>query len=316
MSGAAAGVHLPWAQVPESVQRWAAAIGGAPPSGVIDLHGGFSPGATARLGFPAGPDIFIKAVGVALNPESPEMHRREGEISAAMPPSSFWPRWLDSYDDGDWVALAFEASEGRLPTHPWVEEELGAVLRALERMHGELTPSPSPTVESAVVRRQSMFGGWRALASADAAPSGLDDWSRRNLDRLAVLESDWPEACVGSSLLHGDIRSDNILVDPDGAGVVFVDWPHAVVGPPALDVVCWAPSVVLEGGPEPEALIAAHAPSREADPDAVTAMLAAVAGFLTAHSLLAPPPGLPTLRAFQAAQGQVARDWLQRRTGW
>jgi hypothetical protein len=316
VTGAAAGVHLPWAQVPDRVQHWAAAVGGAPPNGVIDLHGGFSPGAAARLGFPSGPDIFVKAVGAALNPESPKMHRREGEISAAMPASSFWPRLLDTYDDGDWVALAFEASEGRAPAHPWLASELQAVLRALERMHGELTPSPSPTIESAVVRRQSMFGGWRALASADTSPFGLDDWSQRNLDGLADLESAWPEACVGSSLLHGDIRSDNILVEPGGTGVVFVDWPHAAVGTPALDVVCWAPSVVLEGGPEPEVLLAGHGPSRETDPDAVTAMLAAVAGFFTAHSLRPPPPGLPTLRAFQAAQGQVARDWLQRRTGW
>ena len=29
-----------------------------------------------------------------------------------------------------------------------------------------------------------------------------------------------------------------------------------------------------------------------------------------------PPPGLPTLRPFQAAQGEVALAWLRRRTGW
>jgi hypothetical protein len=40
-----------------------------------------------------------------------------------------------------------------------------------------------------------------------------------------------------------------------------------------------------------------------------------VAGFFTRQALLPPPPGLPTLRAFQRAQGEVARAWLARRAG-
>jgi hypothetical protein len=35
-----------------------------------------------------------------------------------------------------------------------------------------------------------------------------------------------------------------------------------------------------------------------------------MAGYLTHQSLQPAPPGLPTLRAFQAAQGAVARRWL------
>jgi hypothetical protein len=62
--------------------------------------------------------------------------------------------------------------------------------------------------------------------------------------------------------------------------------------------------------------MARHPASRDADPDVVTALLAAVSGYLTQRSHLPPPPGLPTLRAFQGAQGEVARAWLQRRTGW
>jgi len=48
----------------------------------------------------------------------------------------------------------------------------------------------------------------------------------------------------------------------------------------------------------------------------VTVLVAALAGFLVQRSLLPPPPGLPTLRAFQGAQGEVALRWLRRRTGW
>lgn len=38
--------------------------------------------------------------------------------------------------------------------------------------------------------------------------------------------------------------------------------------------------------------------------------------FIVREGLQPAPPGLPTLRAFQAAQGEAARSWLVRRTGW
>ena len=110
------------------------------------------------------------------------------------------------------------------------------------------------------------------------------------------------------------MRSDNILVTDDG--VVFVDWPHACVGAAVFDVVAWAPSVALEGGPPPEELLTLHSRAETADPDAVTVLVAALSGFLVAHSLRPAPPGLPTLRPFQAAQGDIALSWLRRRTGW
>jgi len=72
----------------------------------------------------------------------------------------------------------------------------------------------------------------------------------------------------------------------------------------------------LEGGPPPEELLAAHPQTSATDPDVVTILLAAVCGFFLSYSFRPPPPGLPTVRAFQAAQGDVALAWLRRRTGW
>jgi hypothetical protein len=310
----AAGVHLPWVGVPDDVQRWASGVCGGPPLEVRDLPGGFSPGAAARLVLPDRPDIFIKAVGASLNPDSPHLHRREAIVSAALPASPLWPTLINTYDDGDWVALAFDAVEGHLPHHPWRPAELEAALDGLGRLHELLTPAPQAGIGSARTYLEGLFGGWAALGSTGEPPQDLDGWSRRHLPRLAELESGWPEASEGPTLLHGDIRSDNMLLNDDGA--VFVDWPHAAVGAAVLDVILWAPSVALEGGPPPEDLMARHGPSREADRDVVTALVAAFAGFLTQRSLAPPPPGLPTVRAFQAAQGSVARSWLQRLTGW
>jgi hypothetical protein len=159
-----------------------------------------------------------------------------------------------------------------------------------------------------------MFGGWAELAASVPLPSGLDEWSGRNLDRLAELESGWPHAVAGPTLLHCDVRSDNLLVT--NSGVVFVDWPHACVGAPVFDLVAWAPSVVVEGGPAPEELLALSLSASAVDPAVLAVLVAAFSGFLVEHSLRPPPPGLPTLRSFQAAQGEVAVAWLRRLTDW
>jgi aminoglycoside phosphotransferase len=312
-TGPAAGVHLPWAEVPGAVQTWAAGLGGGPPESVRDLSGGFSPGATSVLEWPRRA-VFVKAVGAALNAESPQFHRREAAVSASLPSGPQLPRLLDVYDDGDWVALAFDAVDGRPPRHPWDARELRAAVHALDALHVALTPNPVATARPAADRLQPLFGGWEELAAMSAPPSALDEWSGRNLERLAALESGWREAVQGSTLLHGDVRSDNLLVT--GNGVVFVDWPHACVGTPLFDLVAWAPSVVLEGGPDPDDLLALSESASVLDRDALAILVAAFGGFLVRHSLQPSPPGLPTLRTFQGAQGEVALAWLRRLTGW
>lgn len=99
-------------------------------------------------------------------------------------------------------------------------------------------------------------------------------------------------------------------------GVRVVDWPHARIGQPWVDLVWFAPSVGMQGGPDPGSLLAGYAPARDVDPEAIDAAIAGVAGYFTLDALRPAPPGLPTLRAFQAAQGDVARRWLADRRGW
>jgi aminoglycoside phosphotransferase (APT) family kinase protein len=151
--------------------------------------------------------------------------------------------------------------------------------------------------------------GWQRLL-AEPLP-GLDAWSVRNAAALAQLEALAPEAAHGDTLLHFDTRADNLLVTEER--IYVVDWPHARLGQAWVDLVFFAPSVAMQGGPPPEELIARHPAARRADPAALTAAVASVAGFFTHRSLQPPPPGLPTVRAFQAAQGAVARAWLAER---
>jgi aminoglycoside phosphotransferase (APT) family kinase protein len=251
------------------------------------------------------------------NSVAPAIYRREAQIVAAIPASAPVPRLLFVLDDGPdgWVLLAFEDVEGRQPALPWRDDELEIVLEAMASLAVELTPSPlrPPLVGDAA----DAFGRADDLswASLVAAPDpALDPWSARNLGRLAALEARAREAARGDTLQHFDLRADNLLLTADGVRVV--DWPHAHIGQPWIDLVWFAPSVAMQGGPPPAELVRRYAPARDADPDALDAVVAGVAAFFTAGSLQPPSPGLPTLRAFQAAQGEVARAWLAERTGW
>lgn len=307
----ASGVRHDWAELPASVRRAVEGILGAPVIEARSQSGGFSPGVAARVRLADGGRAFVKAVSAEVNAGAPDLHRAEARHTAALPPHAPVPRLLGSYDDGTCVALVLEDIEGRQPAVPWDGAELDRVLDAVDALSRSLTPAPidAPPV---TLRDASMFTGWRTLYVA-GGDAGLGPWAARHLGALAELESGWAAAADGDSLAHADLRADNILLTEDR--VVFVDWPHAVRAAPWFDLLAMLPCVAAQGGPDPEAVFTAHPLGRDADPAAVCAVLAALAGYFMAHSLRPAPPGLPTLRAFQAAQGAAALDWLRDRLG-
>jgi aminoglycoside phosphotransferase (APT) family kinase protein len=310
---AASGQRVEWEQLPASVRAAVEGWLGSPVVSAATQPGGFSPGVAARLLAADGRRVFVKAVSATPNCDSPRFHRREIRIASALPPSAPVPRLLWSYDEGGdgWVVLVYEDVEGRHPTLPWRPDELDRVMRALQELSDSLTPSPvSEAVADSAVNWLRRYGqGWNRLLE-DRLP-GLDEWSIRHALGLATLEGGAPEAAHGNTLLHFDTRADNLLLTDDR--VYVVDWPHARLGQPWVDLVLFAPSVAMQGGPAPEELLSHHAAARAADPNAVSAVIAAVAGFFTSQSLLPPAPGIPGIRQFQAAQGEIARRWLAER---
>ena len=296
--------------LPATVRAWADDALGSPVCAWTSEPGGFSPGVAARITCVDGTRAFVKAVSGEVNPVSPGMHRTEARITAALPARLGSPRLLSSYDDGTWVALLLEEVEGRPPATPWRPDELAAALRALDRLSVEPALPDLPTAEDVLGEE---FAYWRLMAVDP--PADLEPWQLAHLDDLAVLEEGWVEAATGDRLLHLDARGDNMLVRPDGE-VVLVDWPWAAAGDPLLDVVGFLPSAMLNGVGDPEAVLAATSAGRTASPAAVNALLAALTGMMEWLRRQPPPPGIDTVRAFQAAQARVGGAWLQRRTGW
>jgi len=245
------------------------------------------------------------------------MHRREARIAAALPASVPTPRFLGSYDDGQWVALWFDDVDGRAPAIPWRRDELDRVLAGVTELTTRLTPAPI-AVQPVHEVNPDAFHGWQqlnadALSGEDDVPY-LDPWVREHLDQLVDLESSAPAAAAGQTLLHCDLRADNVLLTPSKA--FFVDWPWASLGAAWVDLLFMLPSVAMQRGPKPWEIFDTHPLGRSARAQDATAVLAAICGFFIRYSRLPPPPGLPTLRAFQRNQGVYALEWLKRTTDW
>lgn len=315
----AEGQRLDWNDIPASVRAVVEEWLGSPVVSVVSQRTGFSPGVAARLRTASDRRVFIKAAGPEPNPGVPAIHRKEGQIAARLPTAAPVPRLLWSYDDAEtgWIVLAYEEIDGQAPAQPWKLDELHRVMDGMAELAAILTPSPLPdslvgSVSDAFATR--LCGWGNLLEGDDSIRAQLDPWSTHHLEALARLEADAPAAVAGNTLLHFDIRADNVLLSPDR--VWFVDWPLACVGAAWVDAVFFAPSVTMQGGPSPESVLARHPAARLADSDAITAAVASTAGFFVYQSLLPPPPGLPTLRPFQAAQGVIACQWVAERTNW
>jgi len=301
--------RIGWADLPGAVRAAVEDIVGAPVVSAVSQAGGFTPGTADRVRTAGGRRAFVKAVSRTLNVDSAAMHRREARITAALPPDAPAPRLLGSYDDGEWVALVLTDVAGRHPRTPWESGELDAVLHMLDTMATALTPSPVPGLPTVAAYLGPDLAAWNRIA-ADP-PADLHPWAAGRLDALRAQADRALAALTGDTLAHLDVRADNLLVGPDG-DVTLVDWPHACTGPPWLDRVLLLVDVCLHGGHDVTALLRRFAADTDADEAALRAVLAALAGYFVDVSRRPPPPGIPTVRAFQRAHGDGLISWLVR----
>src|SRR4051795_8882002 len=301
---AAEGVRVAYDALPPAVHDWVETTLASPVVQAQTQPGGFSPGVAARLVCADGSRAFVKAVSAEVNPESPTLHRREIEVLRALPADLPVPRLMAAYDETPWVVLLIDDVDGEQPRLPWDEAELERVL-ALARTVNAVTG----VALGSIGERLAEWAGWTKLAAGDGP---ADPWARQHLDALVALEQTVEQATGGEHLLHVDFRADNVLL---GNGHDWlVDWPWARVGAPWVDVALAAPCIALQGGPNPDELLQRAGVSAEAE--AVNAVAAAFAGVMVYLSVQPPPPGIPTVREFQAAQGRIAMDWLRTRTRW
>ncbi len=303
------GNRLLWDELPDSLKREIESRCGSPIKSASNQPGGYTPSLATRVRLHDGSRAFIKAISAQQNADGPAHMRSEARIAAALPVSTPAPRMRWSYDDGTWVAIGFDDIDGRQPQQPWDNDELQRVLEAIGDLAEIMTPAP---VHAPAVAAADGTNTWLNMQSTTPHEKliEIDPWIPAKLDLLAEIESRWERASKGTTLLHCDLRADNILLTTDD--VLFVDWPHAKIGAAWIDLLLMLPSAGMQGI-DPQSIVDTHSVFRGVDPADVDAAAGALAGYFVSECLRPPPPGLPTVRAFQLAQGRETLRWLRDR---
>ncbi len=309
--------RLPYADLPAGLRAAVDGALGSPVVAVSPRTGGFSAGPAAVLTCASGRRVFVKAVGTPIDPGTLELVRREGRTAALLPASLPVPALVAQVDHDDpdgsaWTALLLEEVGGAVPVTPWTVEAARAVLADVVACTAAATPCPVPDLPPFSAAVADELSRWALLV--DEPPADLTGWERAHLDRLVCVPDRLLDrgGCVGDSLVHTDLRADNLLVTPDGS-TVLLDWAWACVGPAWVDPVLLALDMAVHGGLDPQALVEDLPAVRAADPRDVTDVLAGLTGMWGVSMRRPAPPHMPTLRSFQRRFHDAALTWVQRR---
>lgn len=260
------------------------------------VSGGYAAAFHAIAELEDGGTVFVKAGAEEV---TSEFLREEIPVYRALQ-ASFMPEFLGA-DEADPPILVLEDLTGARWPPPWDDEAIAAVVAALEAVHSTKPPDWLPEIEA---EREWLTGGWAEIERDPAPFLSLGDWSADWLrEHLTVLREAAERAPLsGDSLIHLDVRSDNLCIAERGA--VIFDWNLAHRGNPDLDLACWVSSLRLEGGPPPHEVLTG-----------TPELASALAGFFASRAGLPPPPTAPQVRPFQLAQAQVAIPWALQELG-
>ena len=265
-----------WDVLPKPVKLAVESAAGGRVVEALTQPTGFSPGVAARLRLADGRRAFVKAMPIDLHPPSAHLYRLEAAAMERLPVALPAPALLGRYDSSGWIALTYEDVDGSHPEVPWRDDQLAQVGAALTDLADLLRSSPWLDAPTFAQLNEGILAAPTELLAAP--PPDLDGRLRRHLEGPAGVESavGVAVAVLGDSLLHTDLRWDNILIRADGR-VVFLDWSWACRGASWLDVVCFAISLNTDGGPDAERFVQTHPVTAGIDPRAIDSVLVAIA---------------------------------------
>jgi len=303
--------RLEWPHLPPHVRDLVEQRCGSPVVEAESQGAGFTPGFASVLTCADGSRHFVKAASTKAQRMFAEAYREEARKLAALPDGAPAPLLLWQHDADDWVVLGIEHVTARHPVRPWRPEDLAACLAMTAGMAATLTPTPEGL---AAADFATEFADWPAFwEQLRAAPPSLPGFDA-HVDEAAGLAGRYAEVTAGDTLVHTDIRDDNLLLADDGR-VLLCDWNWPVVGAPWLD------SLLLLIGPrgdglDVEAALAASPVTRDVPAEAVDIVLALVTAYFLVSAAQPVPSTSPYIRDAQRWQGEVCWQWLAERRGW
>jgi hypothetical protein len=253
---------------------------------------------------------FVKAASLKAQRMFAEAYREEARKLTALPEGAPAPRLLWTHDGDDWMVLATEYVDAELPARPWRAEDLDRCVAMTEQLAATLTPPPPGLADDFATEFDRWPAYWDQLRASPPELPGLAE----HLDEAAALSARFRDVTAGSTLVHTDIRDDNIMLTADGRALLC-DWNWPVVG------AAWLDTVFLMIGPrgdglDVDAILAASPLTRDVPGEAVDIVIALVTGYFLVSSALPVPSTSPHMRDAQRWQGEVCWGWLCERRGW
>ena len=310
----ATAVRPQWGDLPETVREAIIARLGSPLIAARSAGGGFTRAFAAVLETENGDSAFVKAA--PLHDPTSQWYGREAAVTAALPPevTAARPRW--AMTESDWYVLCLEAVDGRIPTLPWSQADLDAALRAWSAAATALAyPAPRlldiglPTLPE-ILRTEMSWWSLIAKRREPMPEPARATIAPHRLSELAKLERALPELAAGDGMAHGDLRVDNVLIDPDGRAWIC-DWTWPCLGAPWFDTVTLLVSAYASGLDTDSVLRAWGAPE-----EGVDGALAALSGYWLVRAGDGPSSASPHSRQHQRFSGEQALAWLAERRGW
>ena len=303
--------RLEWPHLPPHVRARVEERCGSPVVDARSQGAGFTPGFASVLTCEDGSRHFVKAASLKAQRMFALAYRVEAAKLAALPDAAPAPRLLWLHDADDWVVLGIEYVESRQPRRPWREPDLAACVAMAQSMAQTLTPPPEDLVADDI---GTEFAGWPAYWDAvRSAGPDLPHFAERAAE-AAGLAARFLEVAGGSTLVHTDIRDDNLMIDADGR-VRLCDWNWPVVG------AAWLDTLLLMIGPrgdgiDVERVLAEATLTRDVPAEAIDIVIALVTGYFLMSAEQPVPATSPYVRDAQRWQGEVCWDWLGERRGW